>query len=298
MSNNTLFVLGGNDAEMCLIQQLLTMHGQSWVQPNVDWGDHVYGLADLGLKMRVQDTTTEHGHTTKLNPPQQYIDGGTKVIFVECRPSEDWPKNDEPMVIDHHGDRSGEPASVLQVLDLLMPEERTLTYSGGQQLLPDTETRSVERQISSATLRWVELVAANDSGYIPAMVALGATNAEVKRIRALERSAQGITPEQEKEAVQAISLAKNEGRLTLIRMSHSKTAVITDRLYGQYDQLLILSEDGEVNFFGDGALCAQLEQKFGGWSGGSGRGKEAGNGFWGGYHDHREVERFIRERFE
>ena len=296
MNNNTLFVLGGNDGEMAVIKQLLSMHGIRWIQPNTGWGNHIYGLADLDLKMRVKDTQSQHGLTFQLYPPHQYIEGDPEVIFVECHPKDDWPTHAKPKVIDHHGERSGEPASILQVLDLLMPIE----YMGSNvQYDARSKThfhRHLARQISPVTLRWVEIVAANDCGYIPAMMALGATDDEIKRVRAFDRSAQGITSTQEVAAEIAVRRALTDGRLTVVKLPHNKTATVTDRLYGQYDQLLILSEDGEVNFFGDGELCAKLKDKFGGWNGGSGLGKKGDNAFWGGSPVHDEVEQFICEQ--
>ena len=69
--------------------------------------------------------------------------------------------------VDHHGSRSGEPASIIQVLSLLGIEPS-------------------RKQL---------LIAANDSGFIPGIVAAGDSAAEIAEIRALDRATQGITPE-------------------------------------------------------------------------------------------------------
>ncbi|MEN9921978.1 MAG: hypothetical protein RL097_254 [Candidatus Parcubacteria bacterium] len=297
MIGNALFVLGGNDGEMEVIKQLLAIKGQSWVQPKMGWGDHIYTLVDLDLKAESQMIATGggYGYHSGHDREAQGIEGNPMIIFVECRPSDDWPVDHKPKVIDHHGERSGEPASVLQVLDLLMSEGMTRKVCGKPSSHTD-ERRCLARQISTTTLRWVELVAANDSGYIPAMRALGATIEEIERVRALDRSAQGITLAQEAAAETALRSAITDGRLTVVKLSHSKTAAVTDRLYGRYDQLLILSENGEVNFYGDGALCALLKVKFEGWNGGSGLGKKGEDAFWGGYPTLDKVEQFIREQ--
>lgn len=44
-------------------------------------------------------------------------------------------------------------------------------------------------------------------------------------------------------------------------MAHSKTATVADRLFEKDKQqnLLFLSGDGEVNYFGDGKLCKMLQ---------------------------------------
>ncbi len=263
---NTLFVLGGNDAEMELIKQLLNMAGIRWLQPNKAWGDHSYSPKDLGLTVVRVNRSMGSGASSV-----ETLEADPTVVFVECKPV-CWPEGALNMtVIDHHGQRSGEPASVSQVVKLL------------------------EMTMSEATRRWVELVAANDAGYIPAMEALGATQDEIARVRALDRKAQGVTQKQEIQAEIALEKPEVEGRLTTVRLSHSKTSTVCDRLYGRYDQLLVISEDGEVNFFGDGALCAALKEKFEGWSGGSGLGKAGQNAFWGGYAK-EDVVALIREQ--
>lgn len=114
------------------------------------------------------------------------------------------------------------------------------------------------------------------------MLAMGATPEEVAEVRYADRAAQGITPEQEREAERAIAAAEVVNGVTIIRLSHSKSSPVCDRLFkqGQEERLLILSnsKDGsEVNFFGNGELCQQLRNEFGGWMGGN----LPQNGFWG-----------------
>ena len=140
---------------------------------------------------------------------------------------------------------------------------------------------------------WLYTVAANDIGYIPALQEYLDMTIEDKRriqsyidrVRLLDRSAQGITPEQEEAAEAAIANREEYNHLTVVRIPHSKCATVTDRLFGQYENLLILSEDGEVNFYGDGAVCIGLQEKFGGWSGG----QLPESGFWGGYPNQIEI---------
>lgn len=184
------------------------------------------------------------------------------------------------IVVDHHNEMSDRPASILQVLDLLGLEPT----------------------------RYQRLVAANDCGYIPAMLSMGATAEEVAAVRLADRSAQGITPEQEAEAERALGCREVINGVTVVRMSHSKTATIADRLFNPEEEqrLLILSGDGESNFFGKKELCLLLQGEktgktaegwdtyshFGGWTGG---GDETG--FWGGYADQDEVLDFVVKYF-
>ena len=185
--------------------------------------------------------------------------------------------------IDHHkygdDDRSNPKSSLEQVADIL-----------------NVELTLMEK-----------FVAANDKGYIPAMEKLGQelglTKNELDKmianIRLKEREIQGITKEQEEQAEEAI---KNLGDLNEKRkyievdLPHSKTATITDRLYKLYDELLIVSGDGETNFYGSTEMVRMLEEKFpGGWSGGD---LENGQGFWGGYADQNEIRKAVREKIE
>jgi len=53
-----------------------------------------------------------------------------------------------------------------------------------------------------------------------------------------------------------------DGKLTVVKLAHSKGATITDRLFGKYQNLLILSGDGEVKFYGDGKICEDLKNNF------------------------------------
>jgi hypothetical protein len=155
--------------------------------------------------------------------------------------------------------------------------------------------KKLDLQISEPTRRFIELVAANDVAHIEGMRALGASIEEIGRIRALDREAQGIGIEHEREAERAIGNRVQKDRLTIVSMEHSKTATVTDRLYGSYDQLLVRSGDGEANFFGDGKLCAELQKRFGGWSGGSGLGVPSQTAYWGMSNAGDNVQSFIEE---
>jgi len=115
-------------------------------------------------------------------------------------------------------------------------------------------------------------VVANDNGSISYMrqleYELGLTELESRDIedvvRRMDRAAQGITPLQEKQAEVACKYARKEGALTTVCLEHSKCTTVTDRLYGQYQNLAIFCDDGKVEFYGAPAICEQLLEKFGG----------------------------------
>src|SRR5262249_1904348 len=139
--------------------------------------------------------------------------------------------------IDHHNEKTGRGASILQALERL----------------------GVEPSLTD------KLVAANDTGYIPAMVELldseyipklrelkvkkevdGQKHYEpiseeevqarkqnlVDLVRAMDRKAQGVTKEMEDEAVEAIKHAviRPDG-ITVVEVNGSNFAPVQDRLY-------------------------------------------------------------------
>lgn len=125
--------------------------------------------------------------------------------------------------IDHHNDYSNRPATILQVAEILG-------------ITPD---------------RHVQLVAANDAGYIPAMLELSASEEEIVEIRRQDRSAQGVTEEDECLAELSVSehLTKLDG-LFIVHAQTSRFSPICDRLY-PYLRLLIYTDD-EWTYYGEG----------------------------------------------
>ncbi len=165
------------------------------------------------------------------------------------------------LIVDHHGEQAGEnkPTSLHQVFALL-------------RLPPGRWTR------------WLELVTANDRGYVPAMLEGGASQEEIIQVREADRAAQGITPEEEAVGARAVATAENsaDGLLTIVHLPHSRTATVADRLQPElggpgYKNLLVYCPD-QVNFFGAGEMVLALEKHFpGGWYGGA----LPARGFWG-----------------
>lgn len=158
--------------------------------------------------------------------------------------------------IDHHmysgDDRSNELSSLEQVAEIL-----------------EVELSDYQKAVSL-----------NDKGYIPLMKANNVPEDVIQLVRLQDRIAQGITAEQEEQAEIACRERQEKGRLTIVKCPHSKTSCVCDRLYGQYENLLIISSDGEVNFFGDGEICQDLYNKVeGSWCGG----QLPIRGYWGGY---------------
>jgi len=179
------------------------------------------------------------------------ISDGLIPVLIELDNDLELPKN--CILIDHHGERSGidKPSSLRQVFDLL-------------QLPSDQWTREFQ------------LVDADDKGHIKALVNISASKEEIMDIRKLAWQAQGITDEQIEQGRLAISKRETllDGKLTIVRLTHSRTAIVTDLLDPAlggpgYENLLVISPE-EVNFFGRGDVIFALNEAFpGGWYGGS-----------------------------
>ena len=114
---------------------------------------------------------------------------------------EDHPLPKHYTRIDHHNDYNDCPASILQVADILG-------------ITPD---------------RYIQIVAANDSGYIPAMRALKATDDEIDDIRWRDRKAQGVTEEEEQQAKEAVEFANTSyPGLVIVKTNNDRFSPIVD----------------------------------------------------------------------
>lgn len=138
-------------------------------------------------------------------------------------------------IIDHHDDLSHCPSALEQVAAVL-----------GKELD-----------------RYQQLVAANDRGYIPEMLRLGATTEEVDRIREADRKAQGVTEEEEQAALEDIDGRRRYGSLTVVKTRAERFSPICDRLY-PYGRLLVYNER-ELTYYGEGAeaVAWQMTERLG-----------------------------------
>ncbi|MGE4456974.1 MAG: hypothetical protein AB7E13_08550 [Arcobacteraceae bacterium] len=90
------------------------------------------------------------------------------------------------------------------------------------------------------------LIAANDSSYIAGMKKLGATYEEIQTIRAADRKAQGITPEDEILAQRSIEEAQDHSAIFSLTPQFS---AISDKLYDKHSKYVIYNEV-KILFYG------------------------------------------------
>lgn len=263
-----VYFLGGRDLEMETIAGLLREQGFSEVA-EMPAGVPVAQLfpedARLFFNFHLAWGARASAYETAIHAclAQQ-----KRPVLVEL--SDDLQLGERELLIDHHGALAGadQPTALHQVFQRLG--------------LP-----------ASQWTRHFELVAANDRGYIPAMQAAGATQEEIRRIRAADRQSQGITTAEEMVAQDALAhlKLKADGRLTVAHLPHNRTAALCDRLEVAlggpgYENLLVFCP-AEINFFGAGHLIQTLIDHFsGGWWGSSLEQTVSGTirsgyGFWG-----------------
>ncbi|MEN2980897.1 hypothetical protein P7L78_22150 [Tistrella bauzanensis] len=247
-ADHVLF-LGGDDVEMRLIAETARSAGATVVDGKLPWGAKASDYA------RLLDRLAE---AATLGIPHKVP------VLVELELDRDVPAG--AIIIDHHGARAHEPASILQICELL----------------------------SVQATRWHRLVAAHDAEWYAGLIRLAATPDEMARIAAIDAECRGLTAERIAEIDRAMSApVEMAGGTRVVRMAHSKTGPVGDRIAmaaiaagakspADFPAYIVVSDDGEINYSGDGMMAAHLHRLFpGGWAGGAGLGDAGGGAYWG-----------------
>jgi hypothetical protein len=203
-----LFLLGGLDLEMQTIESLLIDFGFEDIT-KYPTSSKLHCFANKNLKWGAS-----------LNEYNEFLDFDGNIYGVELIENEtdSLPKNYTR--IDHHNELSHKPSSLHQICAIL-----NITMN-----------------------RYLNLVAANDTGYIPAMEAIGASNEEIEQIRRADRAAQGVSLIDEELAEQSIKNNFSKvGEIKIIKSLTPKYSPITDRLY-PFKQLLIYDAEQFVYY--------------------------------------------------
>lgn len=102
-----------------------------------------------------------------------------------------------------------------------------------------------------------QLICANDTGYIPALKKMGASQDEINAIRRMDRQFQGVTEEDEQKAEASIRNKYSQEGVIVVHALTERFSPITDRLY-PCEKLIIYTEN-ELNYYGKNA--AQIAKK-------------------------------------
>lgn len=214
-----LFLLGGYDLEMITIRDLLISKGYAEISM----------LNDIKNQNCFADRKLKWGAT--IISYRDLLSFKDNIYGIELIGSNEPIVPENYYIIDHHNERSNLPSSIEQVAEIL---EIELTY----------------RQ---------KLIAANDKGYIPAMLAMGASQEDISEIRRSDRLAQGVTEADESLAEKSLKervTFRND--LMVIESLTPKFSAIADRLF-PFRKLLI-TYDNYFVYYGLG--IGQLGENF------------------------------------
>lgn len=154
-------------------------------------------------------------------------------VFVELKLDCAYPDN--AVIIDHHEGLAGRdrPTSIEQVAERLRVD-----------LDP-----------------WQKRVSANDRGYIGEMRRLGASEEEIRRIRAYDKKEQGVTEKDENLAKQSVEthLEEPSKGFAVVKSLTNKTSAVMDLLYGKFKHILIYTPDGQTHYSGPGEAVLWLK---------------------------------------
>lgn len=262
-----IYLLWGNDAEMQHIKKKLDKNDQEYIDKNLWWWADVESYND-DIKNILQNWDTP--------------------VWIELT----WADKIEWVVdIDHHNEKAYMPAAITQVMERLwlkMSLYDELIAANDSWFIPEMEKRidqEKERITKKLWEEWFEKV----------------KKKLIENVRQKDRFAQWITKEQEEQAEESIKNREDcyNWNLTIIRLPHSKWATVTDRLYWTYKNLLILSEDWEINFYWDWKICSILKwNNEWSWAWWEWLWEKWWNAFWWWYVDQKELEKDIRYRIK
>jgi len=207
---NYVFFLGGYDAEMVAIKEILDEKRISYFDKKLKWG------------AKLSEYKEELSKISENQIP----------VFIELNIDINYPERSK--IIDHHGGNAGKDkkTSIEQVAELLGVELN-------------------RKQL---------LISANDKNYIWGMIEIGATDEEIKEIRSLDKKAQGVTEEDEKNAELSIKhyLKRLSYDTVIIYSLTEKISPIIDRVYKYYRHIFIITPSDEINYSGTGQIVELL----------------------------------------
>jgi len=182
-------------------------------------------------------------------------DAGEKVLVTQQRWGASW-ENLEAKVVAEVNDllQSNAEAEVVGIElfgDSPWANSRNIdhhTWGNEDNAHDQSSIEQVAKELGATLNRYLQLVAANDKAWYPGLEAAGATVGEADVIRQADRCAQGVTPDDEAQAVRDIESAERRGERVLVRTSLSSYQVspISDRLYGHAKEWFIADSNARI----------------------------------------------------
>lgn len=306
-----VWLLGGKDREMEEVKKLLQEHGEEYIDKGLEWNEAelsaylesiqrfntrvvLIGLElenDL-IKYSVRNMQDHNVAYRKVGFDENLNDGVDEDHLMIVRKSSHKSPGGSLRcyLLDHHDEKYDNP-SVLEQVQMFLESSLDVKQ---------------------------KFVAANDTGYIPAMEKLADEldiSDEMKytlidEVRKEDRRLQGITDEHDEEA--HFSLKEKtvyldpEGKdhtIAVVQMNHSKTACVTDLLYHTaVDEIFVVAEindkETELNYFGEKEIINKIHNKFSEiedvvyWKGGD---IDNVNGYAGCIYDSDKIYQFIMD---
>jgi len=95
----------------------------------------------------------------------------------------------------------------------------------------------------------IKLIAANDVGYIPAMLEMSATEKEIADIRKADRKAQGVSEADEQQALEDLKAGYWDKDVFVVTTQLNKFSPITDQIW-KHPKKIVYNQQ-EVNYYGE-----------------------------------------------
>jgi hypothetical protein len=179
-------------------------------------------------------------------------DAGETVIISNQRWGASWEGLEAEVVAEIEQLRSQNPDAEIVGIELYGQPQWEAARTVDHHMWGDDdsghEMSSIEQiaeEIGVQLNRYQQLVAGNDKAWYRGMEALSATDGEMDTIRQADRCSQGVTPDDEAQAVRDIAAAEKSGSQVLVttELSSYQVSPISDRLYGNADEWLVVASN-------------------------------------------------------